>query len=259
MPISDSQKVDYLWKKIGFGVAKTDTNAAKKAPNESIASSMPIRSDLVWTQAENIPSLKPSSNTSYVAVYSDSNGGTTVEATEDTTATQYRTWKTNLNNWVPPEFGSTYIVKVYVDDAGESAPETTGTQLFPTGSGNNDEWFYDYSAGLLHFIGDNLPNGVNFTGKSIYIVGARYIGPKGLSSATSAVVGNNASFTSLVLTNVLEPEYGGTGTNTYVQDGVFYARNSNTISFATGSSGDIMQIAANGSPSFGDLDGGNYS
>ena len=45
MPISDSQKVDYLWKKIGYTATKTDTNAAKKAPNEAIASPLPLRGD----------------------------------------------------------------------------------------------------------------------------------------------------------------------------------------------------------------------
>ena len=38
MAITDAKKVDYLWKKIGYGATKTDTNAAKKAPNEAIAS-----------------------------------------------------------------------------------------------------------------------------------------------------------------------------------------------------------------------------
>ena len=31
MAISDTQKVDFLWKKIAFAKAKTDTNANKKA------------------------------------------------------------------------------------------------------------------------------------------------------------------------------------------------------------------------------------
>ena len=34
MAITDTQKVDLLWKKVGFGKTKTDTNASKKAPNE---------------------------------------------------------------------------------------------------------------------------------------------------------------------------------------------------------------------------------
>ena len=32
MAISDTQKVDFLWKKIAFAKAKTDTNANKKEP-----------------------------------------------------------------------------------------------------------------------------------------------------------------------------------------------------------------------------------
>ena len=43
MAISDAQKIDLLWKKIGFGKAKTDTNSNKKAPNEPNASSLIIK------------------------------------------------------------------------------------------------------------------------------------------------------------------------------------------------------------------------
>ncbi len=34
MAISDTQKVDYLFKKLGFAVSKTDTNSQKSAANE---------------------------------------------------------------------------------------------------------------------------------------------------------------------------------------------------------------------------------
>ena len=47
MAISDTQKVDYLFKKLGFAVSKTDTNASKAAANESIASPLLIRGDKV--------------------------------------------------------------------------------------------------------------------------------------------------------------------------------------------------------------------
>ena len=36
MTITDNQKIDYLFKKIGYGATKTDTNAQKLAPNEAI-------------------------------------------------------------------------------------------------------------------------------------------------------------------------------------------------------------------------------
>ena len=42
MAITDAKKVDYLWKKLGYGVTKTDTNAAKKAPNEAISSPLSV-------------------------------------------------------------------------------------------------------------------------------------------------------------------------------------------------------------------------
>ena len=50
MAISDTQKVDYLWKKLGYGKAKTDTNTNKKAPNEAIISPLLLRGDKIWTQ-----------------------------------------------------------------------------------------------------------------------------------------------------------------------------------------------------------------
>ena len=55
MAIIDSQKVDYLWKKLGYGSTKTDTNTNKKAPNEAIASPLLLRGDKVWKQAGVIP------------------------------------------------------------------------------------------------------------------------------------------------------------------------------------------------------------
>lgn len=178
MSITDAKKIDYLWKKVGYGVTKTDTNATKKAPNEAIASPLLNRGDTTWNQSNIIDSVMPSSNTSVTTVYPTSSPA---EAVADATATLNRTWKTELTDWIPPEFGSTYQVKVYIHDSGD-APNavSSGTQVFATGSGNNDEWFFDYQSGVLHFIGTNLPNGVNFNGKSVYVSGARYTGTKGL-------------------------------------------------------------------------------
>ena len=111
MPISDSQKVDYLWKKIGYSATKTDTNTAKKAPNEAIASPLPLRGDKVWKDAGSIPAVMPGSNASPVTVYLTTAPD---ECTVDGTAAANRTWKTGLTDWISPEFGSTYQVKVYI-------------------------------------------------------------------------------------------------------------------------------------------------
>jgi hypothetical protein len=184
MAIIDSKKVDYLWKKIGYGSAKTDTNANKKAPNEAISSPLLLNGTNTWNRADQIPGTQPASSAGVVTVYPTSNP---IECTEDNTATQYRTWKTGQTDWIPPEFGSTYQAKVYIHTSSDAAGATGGTQVFATGSGNDDEWFFDYQAGILHFIGTNLPNGVSFSGKSVYIAASRYTGTKGLESIYSYI------------------------------------------------------------------------
>jgi hypothetical protein len=203
MAITTEQKVDYLFKKIGYGVAKTDTSTVKSPSNESVGSPLLIRGDSIWAQSDLIPEVKPSSSTDVVTVYSDDTTNS-VESINDSTASTNRTWKTNLSNWIPPEFGSSYQVKVFLATAGATTPETTGTQLFSDGTGNNDEWYFDYASGILNFIGTNLPS-VSFSGKSIFIVGARYTGNFGISTIANITIGditidgNNISSTSNII------------------------------------------------------------
>ncbi len=178
MAITDNQKIDYLFKKIGYGATKTDTNSNKLAPNEAIPSPLLIRGDRVWKESDEIPTVIPGATTSYVRIYDGSN---VVECTMDSTATTNRTWKTDLTDWIPPQFGPTYQVTVYIHTAGDAAGAASlSNKVFVTGSGNNDEWFFDYESGVLNFIGTNFPDGVNFSGKSVYIQGARYIGEFGV-------------------------------------------------------------------------------
>lgn len=180
MAIADAKKVDYLWKKIGYGATKTDTNANKAAPNEAIASPLLLRGDKTWNQASSIPTTQPGSTSGVVTVYPT---GAPNETTADATSTASRSWKTGLTDWIPPEFGATYGVKVYIHTAGDAGNAAgSGTRVFAAGSGNNDEYFFDYQSGVLHFIGTNLPNGVNFSGKTVYICGARYTGTLGLQN-----------------------------------------------------------------------------
>jgi len=202
MAISEAQKVDFLWKKLGYGVSKTDTNANKKATNEAIASPLLLRGNNVWSQADLIPGTMPASSAGVVTVYPTTSPD---ETTADASASTNRTWKTGLTDWIPPEIGSTYLVKVYIHTAGDAAnAASSGTQVFGAGSGNNDEWFFDYQSGTLHFIGTNLPNGVNFSGKSVYVSGARYTGIKGVS-----VPGSTASFTDVNATGIGTFQSGG--------------------------------------------------
>ncbi len=178
MSISDNQKLDFLWKKLGYGATKTDINSVKTATNESIPSPLLLSGTGLWTDAYQIPTLIPSASSHIVEIYDDTgNGSTTIETVEDTTATPNRTWKTGLTNWIPPQFGSTYAIKVYIAPAGTTDPQTSGTRVFAAGSGNNDEFFFDYQSGVLNFIGTNLPSGID--GNEIFIVGGRYIGKTG--------------------------------------------------------------------------------
>jgi hypothetical protein len=211
MAISDSKKVDYLWKKLGYGATKTDTNAVKKAPNEAISSPLLLRGDKVWQQASDIPAVMPGSSSGVVTVYPTSGPR---ECTMDGTATANRTWKSSLTDWIPPEVGSTYQLKVYVHTSGNAGTAASGgTQLYATGSGNNDEWFFDYQSGVVHFIGANLPNGINFSGKSVYVSGSRYTGTFGVGGASSSLGNITAEDTTLSTpTNshlILDPQ--GTG------------------------------------------------
>jgi len=247
MAISDTQKVDLLWKKVGFSKAKSDTNANKKAPNEAIVSDLIIKPAEVWSDVGSIPSTIPSSNTTVLRIYTE------LETTEDATATNNRTWKTGTTNWVPPKFGATYQLKVYVDSAGSGNPASNGTQLFETGSGNNDEWYFDYQSGTLNFIGSNLPSGVS-DGNGIFVSGARYQGNT-FATGIKDVTLYNATIDSLA--SPLKTSDGGTGLNTFTDKGVFYASNTSTMAQVTGSNGQVLQISS-GEPNFDDLDGGTF-
>ena len=220
MAITDAKKVDYLWKKLGYGKTKTDIagqdgGAGKFAANEAIASPLLLRGDKVWNQANGVPATKPGSSTGVVTIYS-----TPVECTEDGTSPTSRTWKTNLTDWVPPEFHATYSVAVYIHTAGNAGSAVaSGTLVGTTGSGNNDEFFFDYQSGVLHFIGTNLPNGVSFTGKSVYIKGARYTGTIGVASLT-ADTGNFTFTGSTIEQDVTNADFtfGSSGIGKYIFD-----------------------------------------
>ena len=206
MAISDTQKVDYLFKKVGYTLSKTDTATAKSPANESIPSPLITRGDYVWQQSSSIPSTIPAANSSVITIYSDALSDT-VKTTVDSTATANRTWLTGLTNWIDPSFGSTYQAKVYVVESGTTNPQTSGYQLFADGSGNNDSWYFDYSSGVLNFPDTNLPyyaNGlaVSFTGKSIFVSGARYTGATGLANiALQTTYSNAVTFNSNVNAN----------------------------------------------------------
>ena len=244
MAVTQAQKVDFLWKKLGYGRTKTDTNANKKAFNESIASPLLMRGDKIWQQSGSIPSTIPGSSTSIITVYPTS---APVECTADITASTNRTWKTNSTDWIPPELGSTYLVKVYVHTSGDAAGASGGDVLLAAGSGNDDEWFFDYQSGVLHFVGENLPNGVDFTGKSVYISGAKYAGAFGLGGVASGSFTSVTNFTDTTENNLRDSNTGaalfdggvGIDKNLTVGGGLFVQGQSNFVGIVTFQGGTI--------------------
>lgn len=191
MTVSLEQKVDFLLKKLGYSATKTgiaedeSLSGTKKAPfAEAIASPLVVPNTSIWQESEDIPSTPPVSDTSVVAVYGTTNA---FQMTMDNTVSGKRTYLCRsgagnnstamLGDWIDTQFGAEYIVNVYKGD-----PDSGGVKLSAAGSGSNDTWFFDYSAGVLNFNGTNVPSGVTET--NIYITASRYVGAKGVSQSS---------------------------------------------------------------------------
>ena len=187
MAISQQQKVDFLLKKIGYTKTKTglavdsSLSGTKKAGfAEALPSPLIIADTSLWTESGLIPTTPPGSDSSQVKVYLAGTSG--LRLTVDSTVagnraflaytTYNNTSSARLTNWIDTQFGNDYLIKVYKGD-----PNSGGVALSASGSGANDGWFFDYSAGVLNFNDTNVPSGV--TGTNIYIVGYRYIGNTG--------------------------------------------------------------------------------
>jgi len=189
MAVSQAQIVDLLYKQ-AFGVTKTDTSTNKSPSNESIPSPSLNRGDTAWTQADQITN-PAAAVANVVQAYLGANA---VETIADNTTVPiggiYPTWKTQLTNWIPQEFGATYVVQVWVDNTAAANPTVTGTQIFADGSGGTGQYFYNYESGVLNFIGETIPAALT-AGKVLYIVGYRYIGLTGITDLPSGTnIGN---------------------------------------------------------------------
>ena len=201
MAITDAIKTDLLLKKL-YGVAKTDTAANKSPGNEATASPSLNRGDLIWTQAASIPTTAAAVS-GIVQAYQTT---ARIECTSDTSTnkisgTVYPTWKTELTNWIPPEFDTanvtnTYRVKVFFGATGVSDPSSTGgTQISADGTASTGEWYFDYQAGTLNFIGGTIPTGM--TGTSvIYVYGYRYVGSVGVTQLPNLTVASSLTVNS---------------------------------------------------------------
>ena len=249
---NESQKIDYLWKKVGYGVTKTAEPASKEAFNESIASPLLYRGDLIWTQSGDIPASPPANTTALVQVYKDGGGAgysPAVQCTEDLTAPDNQTWKTNSTNWIPTQFGDNYLVQVYAGPTGLSNPQTAGTKLFGAGSGSDDTWFFDYQSGVLNFNGATIPTAIGTgTANTIYIVGYRYVGEFGVDTT---FISNGTSNVNIATANGnITMSVNGTGnvavisnTGAYVS-GVVSASGNVTGNYFIGNGSQLTGVAA---------------
>jgi hypothetical protein len=156
--INDNYKLDLVFKKLGFGVQSTSIN--KAGFEEAVVSPLPIYDSAIWAKASLIPSIaEPRPNV--VQHITD------FVLTQDITVSGGVVWLSNITDFIPPTFGSTYVV--VVKDANDS-------RVYP----GQSSFFFDYASGTLVF-----PNGASsyagFTAP-FKISAYRYIGQKGIVS-----------------------------------------------------------------------------
>lgn len=190
MAISTAQWVDLLVKKL-FGVAKTAPESEKSPSNEAIPSPAFIRGDIIWMEADQITSTAGAIS----GIANARTGANAVQCSGDNTASNisgtYQTWKSNVTYWIPQEFGSTWLPKVYVGAPSAANIEATGTQIFAAGSGGTGEYYFDTQAGVLNFIGGTIPTVLSGNVSNVvYISGYQYVGDLGVGNINVSNIGN---------------------------------------------------------------------
>lgn len=201
MAILDSEKIDFLWKKVLYGVTKTAGALVKFASNETIASLPPILPTQIWGDAALVTDPPPEATTDAVTLHTAAGR---VRMTADPTAPVNQTWlatatygapNTRYTDFIPPTFGVGYAVKVWIGDP-NGGP---AARIFPDTT--NEEWVFDYAAGVLIFTG-NIPankpatvgsGSVSTASHGIYIESYRYTGLKGLETGGGSDLGTMAS------------------------------------------------------------------
>jgi hypothetical protein len=195
MAISDSEKLDFLWKKVIFGTSKTASASNKSGSNETIPSPLPVYAGNVWTQAGpgDIPSTPPESDTDVIVRYY---GAQRIQMTMDPTSPANQSWMANQTNLIPTTFGSGYLVRVWLGDPNGAK----AARIFPDTT--NQEYVFDYVSGVLNFT-NTIPSGIAATigtgtvsvaVDGVYIEVYQYVGAKldtslsSMGSAKSTVV-----------------------------------------------------------------------
>ena len=110
----------------------------------------------------------------------------------------------------------------------------------------NGELAYSFSSDKL-FIGQTSNSSVATT---VEYIGGKLAMDK-IANLESVILGGSGSYTNFTVSNTLTL---GTAT----ENSVLFAKTGGLVDFVTGTSGKVMQIAANGTPTFDDLNGGTY-
>jgi hypothetical protein len=223
MAVSIAQYVDLLFKKLQ-GVAKTANSTVKSASNESIASPAFLRGDIVWVESNQIGNTAQAI-TGISTAYRNSGA---VECVADSTVPPISgirpTWLTNKTYWIPQEFGSTWLPKVFVGPTSAANIEATGTQIFSAGIGGVGEYYFDTQAGVLNFIGETIPT-VLTSGNVVYVAGYQYSGLLGTSTLPgNTTIGNILIANTTITTNqvagnlILDPQGNINVANNYINN-----------------------------------------
>ena len=228
MAASQEQKVDFLLKKIGYVQSKTGlaedssglTGTKKKPTEENKPSPLVIPSTNVWADSTLIPNTPPTSSTTYVGIYTAANA---FQLTYDNTVfvegdaqnkrrtfiarTSYGTQGNSsiTGDWIDPSFGQDYSVRVF-----KGNPNSGGVEL--PAAQTNEEWFFDYSSGILNFNGTNVPSGIGTD--NVYILGYKYLGVKGIQPPAGI-----ATYNTLSVTNAQDNTLGDADTGAVQIDG----------------------------------------
>jgi hypothetical protein len=194
MAFSTAEQVDFLWKKVVYGVTDTN-NGGKAGPEETIGSPLLVFAKNILSQS--VPNTAPGSTTGTVQFY----GPTTLSAvhcTADPTVAGNKTWlatstygsiNSRLINWIPPSVDASYLIEVFKNDPSVGANMLNGTS-------NGYEWVFDYQAGVLTFP-NSLPAGIT----NLYIVGYQYIGTTGLGGAGANVYVDQTTYVGSTVTS----------------------------------------------------------
>jgi hypothetical protein len=242
MTISQTQLVDILYKKLS-GVSKTDTSTAKGPANESNASPQLTPGSVIWQQDYLIPSVTtlPSSNSSVVTVYSGSTSSI-VQAVSLSESVTNETWTTGLTNWISPQFGAGYQLKLYAGPPGATGTTPLNYTNLPVGgSGNSDSWYFDYMAGIVNFADTNVPTAAANVSNVVYVVGARYTGTLGITSFGNLTIGNISINGNTITGNTSGISF---ASNVYVGN-IFYSNGQPFVSSSYGNAQVLANLAAN--------------